>query len=139
MQIFLNIPSASTSIDCPARNSTIRGVTIGASSVDTVVIPTENATSPWHKKLMILLDTPPGQQPTRMIPADRYGLSPNNLERPNATKGITVNCAIVPNRISVGRRRRILKSSVERVHPIVSIMMPNITFGRCPCCTHAND
>ena len=32
-----------------ARNDTIRGVITGETSVDTVVIPTENATSPPHR------------------------------------------------------------------------------------------
>lgn len=73
---------ASTSICCPASNNTISGVTIGAKSVETVVMPTENATSPLHRKHMILLDTPPGQQPTRMMPAERNGFSPKMCDKP---------------------------------------------------------
>lgn len=68
INIDLNIPIASTSTFSPARCSMRTGVIIGASSVVTVVIPTENATSPLQRKLIILDETPPGQQPTSKSP-----------------------------------------------------------------------
>ena len=71
MRIFLNMPMASTSTAVPASHSTSSGVTNGAKMVETVVMPTEKATSPLHKKLMILLDTPPGQHPTKIMPTER--------------------------------------------------------------------
>ena len=46
----------------------VLGVISGAARVETGVIPTENATSPLQRKLMMLDDTPPGQQPTRISP-----------------------------------------------------------------------
>ena len=60
--------AALTSILAPAKNSTIIGVMSGDKSVDAVVIPTENGTSPWHRYDMIFDDTPPGQHPTRINP-----------------------------------------------------------------------
>ena len=66
-----NMPNVSTSMRVSANHHTSSGVISGANSVDAVVIPTEKATSPRQRKDMILLDTPPGQQPTRMIPIDR--------------------------------------------------------------------
>lgn len=68
INIDLNIPIASTSIFSPARCSIRIGVMIGASSVVIVVIPTENATSPLQRKLMMLDETPPGQHPTSKSP-----------------------------------------------------------------------
>lgn len=52
-----------------ARKDTNSGVMTGESNVDTVVIPTENATSPPHRYDMIFEDTPPGQHPTRISPS----------------------------------------------------------------------
>lgn len=69
INIDLNIPIASTSMFSPARCSMRTGVIIGASSVVAVVIPTEKATSPLQRKLMMLEDTPPGQHPTSKSPA----------------------------------------------------------------------
>ena len=68
INIDLNIPSALTSIFSPARCSIRSGVNTGARSVVAVVIPTEKATSPLQRKLMMLDDTPPGQHPTRKRP-----------------------------------------------------------------------
>ncbi len=68
INIDLNIPSASTSTFSPARCSIRRGVIRGARSVVTVVIPTENATSPLQRKLIMLEETPPGQHPTSRSP-----------------------------------------------------------------------
>ena len=44
------------------------GVITGERSVETVVIPTEKATSPPQRYDMILEETPPGQHPTRINP-----------------------------------------------------------------------
>ena len=71
MRMFWNIPHASTLISAPASHSTSRGVTKGAGRVLTVVMPTEKATSPWQRKLIMLLLTPPGHEPTRMMPIAR--------------------------------------------------------------------
>lgn len=58
----------------------------GAMSVETVVIPTENATSPLHKKLMIFEDTPPGQQPTRTSPNVKPGERLKNVGNGDGNK-----------------------------------------------------
>ena len=138
IRIFLNIPTASTSTSVPASQSTSRGVTKGAKRVDTVVIPTEKATSPLQRKLMILLDTPPGQHPTRIMPVARYGLSPKTRVKAHATSGIMEYCATAPIQMSMGRLISTLKSSRVSVQPIVSIMMPKITLARPSCCTQPN-
>ena len=63
-----NIAKGSMSIVLPTKKFTSSGVATGAIKVDTVVIPTEKATSPLHKKLIMFEDTPPGQQPTKTKP-----------------------------------------------------------------------
>ena len=68
MRMLRNMPRASTSTCSPASHNTSNGVIIGASRVEAVVIPTEKATSPRQRNDMMLLDTPPGQQPTSMMP-----------------------------------------------------------------------
>ena len=52
----------------PTRSAVRSGVITGASSVETVVMPTEKATSPLQRKDIRFDETPPGQQPTRMSP-----------------------------------------------------------------------
>ena len=64
----VNIPTASTSTLSPASHSVRSGVITGAASVETVVRPTENATSPLQRKVMMFEETPPGQHPTRISP-----------------------------------------------------------------------
>ena len=66
-----NIPSVSTSMRVSASHHTNKGVMKGANRVEAVVIPTENATSPRQRNDMMLLDTPPGQHPTSMMPMER--------------------------------------------------------------------
>ena len=82
----------------------------GARRVEAVVIPTEKATSPLHRKLMMLLDTPPGQQPTNMMPIANEISKLNNLVNVYAIKGIKVYCAQAPMKISIGLDANILKS-----------------------------
>ena len=116
----------------PASQSTNSGVTMGARSVEAVVIPTEKATSPLQRNYIMLLETPPGQQTTKILPAVRKGFSPKTCESVYASNGIMVNCAHAPMKISSGRENRILKSLVVRVSPIVSMMMPKITEETSP-------
>lgn len=109
-----------------ARKDTNSGVMTGESNVDTVVIPTENATSPPHRYDMIFEDTPPGQHPTRIspsaIPSGRF----NAFEIANARNGMIRYWAIAPTQMSNGRCARILKSSVVRVSPMLNMMIPMI-------------
>ena len=132
-----NIPRVSTSMRVSASHHTNKGVIMGARRVEAVVIPTENATSPLQRKDMMLLDTPPGQQPTSIMPMERYGLSPNACVRKYAMRGISVNCAHAPMRISHGLPSRMRKSSADRVSPIVSIITPRMTLDTSPL-THPN-
>ena len=73
-----------------ARNDTRSGVINGESNVETVVIPTENATSPPQRYDIMFEETPPGQHPTRIspsaIPSGRF----NAFEIPNARNGMIV-------------------------------------------------
>ena len=55
--------------DDDAENNAVVGIKDG--SVEAVVIPTEKATSPLQRNDIMLLETPPGQQPTKIIPAVR--------------------------------------------------------------------
>ena len=125
--IDTNIGSALIEICVPlARKDTRSGVINGDNIVDTVVIPTENATSPPQRYDMIFDDTPPGQQPTRMSPSAIPSGSPSTLEIPNAKNGIIRYCAIAPTHISNGLCASILKSCVVSVRPMLNIMIPII-------------
>ena len=77
--------------------------------MDTVVIPTENATSPPQRYDMILDDTPPGQQPTRMSPSAMPAGRCSTFVSANARNGIIRYCASAPTQISNGLCARILK------------------------------
>ena len=122
---LLNIPMASTSTISPASQSIRNGVVRGASSVESVVMPTENATSPLQRKLMMFEETPPGQHPTRMRPtATPLGI-PSRCVRPKAMSGIRANCASEPIAMSSGREASTLKSCGVSVMPIVSMITPS--------------
>ena len=84
---------------------------------------------------MMLLLTPPGQQPTSMMPAVMKLFRWKKFARVHATSGMMVYCATAPMRMSIGRESRMRKSSMESVQPIVSMMRPRMTDARCPCCT----
>ena len=102
IKIDLNIPVASTSTFSPARCSMRIGVITGASSVVIVVIPTENATSPLQRKLMMLEETPPGQHPTSKSPTATGCGRLRALATVQAMSGIKRYCAVTPMSISVG-------------------------------------
>ena len=108
------------------------GVVSGASRVDSEVMPTENATSPLQRKLMMFEETPPGLQPTRMSPT---AISFGKFRRcvsPSATSGMIENCDSEPMAMSMGCETRTLKSSFVSVMPIVSMMMPSTVDCRLP-------
>ena len=92
----------------PTSRVRSRGVITGARVVDTVVIPTENATSPLQRKLMMLEETPPGQDPTSTSPRVSPSESPNILAIEKAASGMMVNWATAPIKISSGLFARIL-------------------------------
>ena len=120
-----NIPTASTSTLSPASHSIRSGVITGAASVESVVMPTENATSPLQRNVMMLDETPPGQHPTRISPTPTAFGRPSPCTTPYARSGMSVNCAIEPIRMSNGRAARIRKSSCVSVSPIVSMIRPS--------------
>ena len=99
----------------------------GAIRVDAVVMPTEKARSPWQRKLMMLDETPPGTQPTRIRPTARSEGRLKILVIIQARKGMMVNCPIAPTKISNGRFARMTKSCFPRVRPMESIITPRIT------------
>ena len=80
----------------------ITGVSSGARRVFTLVMPTDKATSPSLRYVMTLLDVPPGQVPTRITPARSPASRPKVFPSINASRGIIVNWAIQPIRISFG-------------------------------------
>lgn len=100
-----------------ARRETISGVMIGERIVDTVVIPTENATSPPQRYDMILDDTPPGQQPTRMSPSAMPAGRCSTFVSANARNGIIRYCANAPTQISNGLCARILNPALSVSDP----------------------
>ena len=75
---------------------------------------------------MILEDTPPGQQPTKISPSAIPSGRCNNFVSANARNGMIRYCAIAPTQISNGRCASILKSSVVSVRPMLNMMTPMI-------------
>ena len=91
-----------TSTHAPASTYAKDGVASGATSVDTIVIPTDNATSPPAIYVITLLAVPPGQHPTRITPSARSSGNFNTTARIHARNGMTVYCARHPMSISFG-------------------------------------
>ena len=69
---------------------------------------------------------PPGQQPTSITPNANSLGSENAHDNKKANRGITVNCARQPIRISFGRLSTILKSCGESVSPMPNMIKPSI-------------
>lgn len=120
-----SIPNVSTCVNVPANNHIRSGVSNGAAIVETAVIPTESARSPFAKYVITLDAVPPGQHPTRITPIARSSGSEKILTRIQAIVGIIVNWARQPKRISSGLLRIMLKSAGVRVRPIPNIITPN--------------
>jgi len=78
------------------------------------------------KKVMTLLEVPPGQQPTNITPTAIIGSSLNTRVRTYAMSGIKVNWAIKPTKTTLGRLITSTKSSVLSVVPMPNIIMPKI-------------
>ena len=89
--IDINIADADTGIHCPASNNVNIGVIIGARTVETIVIPTDNAISPLAKNVITFDDVPPGHVPTNTTPTANSAGKLNNFANINANKGIIVN------------------------------------------------
>ena len=87
--IETNIGSALIEICAPlARYDTRSGVINGERIVDTVVIPTEKATSPPQRYDMIFEETPPGQHPTSISPSPIPSESPRTFVIPKPGKAL---------------------------------------------------
>ena len=72
-----------------------------------MVMPTEKATSPLARKLMMLDETPPGQVPTKTRPSVNPGERLKALAIPIASSGMMVYWATAPMKISSGRLAKI--------------------------------
>src|SRR5699024_6472689 len=72
-----------------ASSSVKLGVTIGASNVVTVVAATLNATLPFAKNVITLLEVPPGLDPTKITPIAISGGKLNKNTSDTAMIGIT--------------------------------------------------
>ena len=68
----------------------IKGVKMGAKSVEQRVNETDNATFPFEKKVMRFDAVPPGQLPTITIPIRNSVGNCKSLEIKNANKGMKV-------------------------------------------------
>ena len=95
---------------------------IGDSTVETLVMVTDRATSPFDMKVITLEEVPPGQVPTRTTPVVSAGSRLKAMDRPKARNGMIKYCAQTPMRISTGRFKTSAKSLRFSVVP-----MPNIT------------
>ena len=101
----------------------IVGVSTGARIVLILVMLTDKATSPLERKVITLLDVPPGHVPTRITPTVRAGSRLNILHNIKARRGIIVNWATQPIITSFGRENISLKSSSFNVSPIPNIII----------------
>ena len=100
------------------------GVTSGASSVVHEVIVTESATSPRARKVTKFEAVPPGTQPRSIRPTAKSGGSAKALQSAKAASGMMRNCARMPTKTSLGRRKISRKSAVVSVSPMPNIMTP---------------
>ena len=82
---------------------------------------------------MMLLDTPPGQQPTRINPAAIPRGRSKHATSAQANSGMILYCAQAPINISTGCEARMRKSAGRRVMPIVSMIKPNTSACTSPC------
>lgn len=117
-----NILTTSTFIDASAMNHVKNGVSNGATTVDTQVMPTDNARSPFAKYVITLDAVPPGQHPTSITPIANSCGNLKIIVNSHAIEGMTINCARHPITTSFGRLKTILKSDSFNVNP-----MPNMT------------
>ena len=123
--IDLNMSTTDTSTYVPANKSTIIGVRIGARSVDTPVMPTDNAKSPFAMKVITLDAVPPGHAPTSITPTAKSAGSENTFANMYAMSGMIVNCAMQPSSKSNGRENVTLKSDTVNVMPMPSMTTPS--------------
>lgn len=119
----LAMPAASTSTLSPASRSMMIGVMIGAMRVETLVIATESATSPFAKKAMTFDEVPPGTEPSIRSPTASAGLSPRTFATTTAPSGMITNWATTPMRTGTGRRTTSWKSGMVRVSPMPNMMI----------------
>ena len=122
----MNMLTMFTSTIVPANSHVRRGVSRGAIIVDTVVIPTDRAKSPFDRYVMTLEAVPPGQHPTRITPMASSVGRCNRRVSIQANEGMMMNCAIQPKSISRGREKMTLKSVPFIVMPIQSMIAPSI-------------
>ena len=108
-----------------ASSSVKLGVTIGASNVVTVVAATLNATLPFAKNVITLLEVPPGLDPTKITPIAISGGKLNKNTSDTAMIGITKYCESANTITLIGCLKISLKSSIDKVSPIVNIMTPS--------------
>ena len=98
----LNMARIDTSTHLPAKRYTKNGVTIGARSVDKIVIETDIETFPPAMWVITFDAVPPGQHPTRIIPKAMSLFTLKAIAKNHAIKGIIVNCAKDPIKTSLG-------------------------------------
>lgn len=80
----------------PTRSDVSRGVVTTARMVELAVMSTDNATSPFARKVMRLEATPPGQQDTSMMPALVAGANGSRVEARRPREGMRVYCRKTP-------------------------------------------
>ena len=104
------------------------GVTIGEMTVDTAVKDTDNAKSPFARKVITSDAVPPGTVPTRIRPTVNPASSENRVARANAIRGMMIYCADTPTKISLGLRNTVMKSFIFNVVPIPKRIIPKRIF-----------
>ena len=117
------IPQPSTSVRVSASSSIRAGVMIGEIRVDTLVIATDRATSPFDRKVITLEEVPPGTEPSISRPTASAGFRSSTQATKIARSGMITNWATTPMMTGTGRFAIILKSGMVSVSPIANMMI----------------
>ena len=115
----------STAMTDPHIKRVKRGVRMLASTVELAVMSTERATSAPAMRETRFEAVPPGEQPTRVSPRNRFGVRLNVLAERSAPRGMAENWVSTPNATMAGSEATLLKSDVVSVMPIPTMINPN--------------
>lgn len=113
----------------PINRNVIKGVNIGEISVEIAVKDTDNATSPFERKVITSEAVPPGTVPTRISPIVNAVSSENMLANIKANRGIIIYCVEIPISMSLGLLNTLTKLSMFNVVPIPKRIIPSSMFN----------
>ena len=124
----MNISTGEKEIVFPIKINVIIGVRIGEITVETAVRDTDNAKSPFARKVMTSDAVPPGTVPTSTRPTVNASFKENKLAMVKANKGIIKYWAETPSNISLGLLNTFTKCSIFNVVPMPNRITPKRTL-----------